>query len=145
MQTTLNQIHDPAKAKAYFENRLAFTTGPVELEHMIKSGQSNFVIVDVREAEDFAKGHIAGAINLPKGTWDKPEGLRKDKTNIVYCYTQVCHLAANACAAFAGQGYPVMELEGGFKTWKENDLDVEHEEENRLKKVGNKLFHRGHQ
>jgi len=144
MQTTLNQIHDPAKAKAYFEDKLEFTTGPVELDRMIKSGENNLTIVDVREAEDFAKGHIPGAINLPKGTWDRAEGLSKDKTNIVYCYTQVCHLAANACVVFAGQGFPVVELEGGFETWKEHDLDIEHESENRLKKVGSKLFHRGH-
>jgi rhodanese-related sulfurtransferase len=143
MQTTLNQIHDPAKAKAYFEHKLAFTTGPVELDRMIKSGENNLTIVDVREAEDFAKGHIPGAINLPKGTWEKAEGLSKDKTNIVYCYTMVCHLAANACVVFANQGYPVMELEGGFEVWKEHDLDIAQEEVNRLKKVGSKLFHRG--
>src|SRR3954453_8901536 len=136
MQTTLNQIHDPAKAKAYFEDKLEFTTGPVELDRMIKSGENNLTIVDVREAEDFAKGHIPGAINLPKGTWEKAEGLSKDKTNIVYCYTMVCHLAANACVAFASQGYPVMELEGGFEVWKEHDLDITQEEVNRLKKVG---------
>ena len=29
-------INDPAKAKAYFEAKMAFTTGPVELERMMK-------------------------------------------------------------------------------------------------------------
>jgi len=29
MQTTTTRIHDPAKAKAYFEDKLAFTTGPL--------------------------------------------------------------------------------------------------------------------
>jgi rhodanese-related sulfurtransferase len=115
---------DPARARAFFEQKVAFTTGPVELSHAIE-GHENIVIVDVREAEDYAKAHIPGAINLPKGTWDSPEGLQKDATNIVYCYTQQCHLAANACVKFASQGYPVMEVEGGFEAWQGNELETE--------------------
>src|SRR5258707_1927821 len=140
MQATLTRTQDPAKAKAFFEDKLAFTTGPVELDQIIKSGDNHITVVDVREAEDFAKNHIPGAINLPREKWDSFEGLSKDKTNVVYCYTQTCHLAANACATFAGRGYPVMELEGGFEGWKEADLDVEHESTDRLKKTGSSLF-----
>ena len=133
MQTTMTRVHDPARAKAYFEDKLAFTTGPVELERWIKTGENNLVVVDVRAAEDFAKRHIPGAINLPKNKWDSPQGLSKEKTNVVYCYTQQCHLAANACAQFASRGYPVMEMEGGFEAWKEMELDVEEESASRFK------------
>lgn len=133
MQTTMTRIHPPARAKAYFEDKLAFTTGPVELERWIKTGENNLVVVDVRAAEDFAKDHIPGAINLPKDKWDNPQGLSKDKTNVIYCYTQQCHLAANACAQFASRGYPVMEMEGGFEAWKENELDTEEESASRFK------------
>ena len=115
---------DPARARAFFEQKVAFTIGPVELSHAIE-GHENIVIVDVREAEDYAKAHVPGAINLPKSSWDSADGLRKDATNVVYCYTQQCHLAANACVRFASQGYPVMELEGGFETWQENDLETQ--------------------
>jgi len=130
---TMNRIHSPEKAKAYFEDKLAFTTGPVELSRWMKSGEDNLVIVDVRAAEDFNKGHIPGAINIPREDWENPRGLSKDKTNVVYCYTQQCHLAANACVRFAGRGYPVMELDGGFEVWKEHDLDIEESSANRLK------------
>lgn len=143
MQATTTWIHDPAKARAYFEEKVAFTTGPVELDRMIKS-EDNITVVDVREAEDFAKGHVPGAINLPKGTWDSPSGLKKDRTNVVYCYSQACHLAANACVAFASRGYPVMELEGGFRTWKDHDMDIEREPANRFKKTGERLLHQRH-
>jgi rhodanese-related sulfurtransferase len=121
MQSTT--LPDPQKARAYFENKIAFTTGPVELAHMLKSGDIN--VVDVREAEDYEEGHVPGAINLPSDTWDKARGLAKDKTNVIYCYSQQCHLAAHACAIFAGKGFPVMELEGGFKAWEEHELDIE--------------------
>lgn len=143
MQTKMSRIHPPERAKAYFEDKLAFTTGPVELDKWIRSGEDNLVVVDVRAAEDYAKGHIPGAINVPRDQWSEPKGLSKDKTNVVYCYTQQCHLAANACVQFASKGYPVMELEGGFEAWKDNELETEEESTNRLKqhtgdRLGNK-------
>ena len=134
------QIHipDPARAKAFFQNKIDFTLGPVELEHLIKSGDP-IVVVDVRDAEDYAKSHVPGAINVPKPTWDNPQGLQKDKTNVLYCYTQTCHLAAKAGVAFAGKGYPVMEMEGGFAAWQKGEFETEGEPANRLKKPGERM------
>src|SRR5579884_717422 len=123
VMATQAKIHDPAKAKEYFEAKMAFTTGPVELERMVRGGEVN--VVDVRASEDYNEGHIPGAVNLPKDRWQSLQGLRKDKINVLYCYSQVCHLAAAAAVEFAGKGYPVMELEGGFRTWKEHEFDVE--------------------
>lgn len=134
------QNQDPARARAYFEQKVAFTTGPVEVDHAIK-GHENVVIVDVREAEDYAKAHVPGAINVPKGNWDSPEGLQKNGMNIVYCYTQQCHLGANACVRFASQGYPVMEMDGGFEAWQENDLDTE-KGSSRVGAAGQRAFSR---
>src|SRR5438445_3335116 len=133
MQTNASRIHPPERAKAYFEDKLAFTTGPVELDRWIKSGENNLVVVDVREPEDYAKGHIPGAINVPKERWNNPQGLSKEKTNVVYCYTQQCHLAANACVQFASRDFPVMEMDGGFAAWKEMELDVEESSASRFK------------
>lgn len=129
---TMTRVQDPAKARAYFEQKMGFTTGPVELDRMIKAHEP-ITIIDVREQEDFVKGHIPGAINIPHDSWENPKGLQKDRTNVVYCYTQVCHLAARACVGFASKGYAVMELEGGFETWKDYELDIEPEPANRLK------------
>lgn len=116
-------INDPAKAKEYFEAKMAFTTGPVELERMMKNNEVN--VVDVRAAEDYAQGHIPGAVNLPKDQWPSLKGLRKDKLKVLYCYSQVCHLAATAAVQFAGKGYPIMELDGGWRWWKDDGFDVE--------------------
>jgi rhodanese-related sulfurtransferase len=119
METTSSKMRDPARAREYFENKVAFTTGPMEVSRTLKAG--NVTVVDVRAAEDYDKGHVPGAINLPQGSWDNPRGLSRDHPNIVYCYTQQCHLAANACVTFAAKGYSVMEMEGGFEAWKEHD------------------------
>ena len=118
------KIPDPAKAKEFFGNKLSFTTGPVEVDHMLKAHE-NINVIDVRAEEDYQKGHVPGAFNLPSDKWQSFEGLSKDKTNIVYCYSAVCHLAAKAAYKFAERGYPVVEMEGGFDEWKEHGLEVE--------------------
>jgi len=116
-------LPDAARARGYFEDKMAFTTGPIELERELKSG--DVVVVDVRAAEDYAKGHIPGAISLPEDRWEHPEGLDRHRVNVLYCYSQVCHLAARAAVELSGQGYPVRELEGGFEGWKQQKLPVE--------------------
>jgi rhodanese-related sulfurtransferase len=117
-------MNDPEKARRFFADKMAFTTGPVELARGLKQGAS-LVVVDVRESEDYRKGHIPGAVNLPRGKWSTHEGLRKDGLNVLCCYSHVCHLAAAAAVEFAADGYSVMEMDGGFEAWKENDLEIE--------------------
>ncbi len=131
MATELKK-NDPAQAKQFFADKLAFTTGPVELARNLKRG--DIVVIDVREAEDYRKGHIPGAVNLPHAKWSSLDGLRKDALNVLYCYTQQCHLAATAAVEFAAKGYSVMEMDGGFAAWKENDLEIESEVSNRMGK-----------
>ena len=114
----------PEDAKAYFEAKMAFSTGPVELKRMLDE-KKPINVVDVRLTEDYKKGHIPGAINLPPDQWKNLDSLKKDKNNILYCYSHVCHLAARAAVVFAGQGYPVMEMDGGFKSWVEHNLPIE--------------------
>ena len=134
------KLNDAAKARTYFENKLAFTIGPVELDRALTAGEK-LNVVDVRDQDDFALGHIPDAINLPKDKWDRPEGLRQDMINVVYCYNQPCHLAASAALHFALQGYRVMELEGGFEGWKKGDFEIQREHVNRLKRATGLVFH----
>jgi rhodanese-related sulfurtransferase len=123
MATTTLHKTDPAKARRYFEDKMAFTTGPIELERELHSDEIN--IIDVRATEDYDQGHVPGAKNLPQDRWSTLEGLEKDKLNVVYCYSQVCHLAAKAAVEFSSRGYSVMELEGGFAGWKDFELPIE--------------------
>jgi rhodanese-related sulfurtransferase len=121
----IDTLPNPAKARDFFSDKMEFTTGPVELKRALDAG--DVVVVDVRAAEDYAKGHIPGAISLPKGKWENPTGLRHDKANVLYCYSQVCHLAATAAISLSEAGYPVKELEGGFEGWTGNKMPVEKE------------------
>ena len=117
-------VTSPKKAKKFFEAKMEFTTGPVELNAMMKKDE-NINVIDVRAYEDYAKGHIPGAINLPKQRWGTHTGLSKDRVNVIYCYSEVCHLAPAAAREFAEYGYPVMELEGGFEEWQRRNFPVE--------------------
>jgi rhodanese-related sulfurtransferase len=118
--------NDPERARQYFADKMTFTTGPVELARNLKGG-TDIVVIDVRASEDYKKGHVPGAINLPRERWATREGLREDGLNVLYCYSEVCHLAAAAAVEFASKGYSVMEMDGGFDAWKGHDLEIESE------------------
>lgn len=115
---------DTNLARDYFAQKLAFTTGPFELDGMIRRGE-RITILDVRLPSDFQKSHIPGAINLPKGKWHTLKGLNRDLTTVIYCYSQTCKLAAEAAVELASHGFPVVEMEGGFEAWKASGLPVE--------------------
>lgn len=120
----LFQSVDPAAAKAHFQKQNDFYTGPAELSRVLDKDQ--VVVVDLRHPSYYEKSRIPGAINLPSETWDKPVGLSKDKTNVLYCYFEHCQLAAEAAIVFAGMGYPVMQLVGGFEGWRQATEDWGH-------------------
>jgi rhodanese-related sulfurtransferase len=132
MKTLLN---DPKKGHEYFRAKVDYTTGPIELDHMLEARNPNIVIVDVRDRADYLKGHVPCAINLPREKWTTWVGLRKDKLNIIYCYTHTCHLAYTAAVEFTAHGYPCMVLEGGFEVWKACKLDVDKGEYEPLRKA----------
>ena len=107
------------KAQCYFSKLLAFTLGPVELKTLME--ENSVRVVDVRRSEDYEIAHIPSAISIPEDEIpDNLEKLSKEEITVVYCYNQYCHLGAKAALTLAQYGYPVMLLEGGFKTWTED-------------------------
>lgn len=91
--------------------------GP-QLQALMADGKQ-VVIVDVREPELFAEGHIPGAINIPYDD-AKPRILRElqPQDRIVF----VCHggpMGDELGRLLAGRDYPsVYNLKGGMKKWK---------------------------
>jgi len=120
MSDYINEIrHDTKAAERFFAERLAFTLGPVELKEMLKDKKVK--LIDVRYKDDFDIGHIPESISMPaKSLNGELSKLSKNDVHVVYCYNQQCHLASNAALFLAKNDYPVMELEGGFKVWKED-------------------------
>lgn len=114
---------DPERALKFFEDKLSFTTGPVELSKAMKGGSVN--VVDVRSADDFAKEHIPGSVSLPEADWASMRGVDASKLNVLLCYSEVCHLAARAAVELARRGVSVTEMQGGFAAWKSHNLPIE--------------------
>ena len=75
--------------------------------------EAKYLVIDMRSAEDYAKGHVKGAVNLPG---DKLvtvlDQLPRDKTLLMYCYTgQNCAVAMTPLTAY---GYKVISISKGF-------------------------------
>ena len=112
------------RARLFFEDRLEFTRGPIELSKMIEEGEQ-MNIIDVRRSEDYLKGHIPGAVNLPENEWSSFKGMSKDRPNIIYCYSEVCQISMRAAKYFVEHEFPAILLTGGIEEWKNNNLPVE--------------------
>ena len=87
---------------------------------------SNVVILDVRKADEFAEGHIKGAILIDQFQSDFVEQaqakLPKEKTIAVYCRSG--RRSANAADKLADVGYKCVNLKGGIIAWKEAGMPV---------------------
>ncbi len=93
---------------------------PAELAHMMRDGTA--VLVDVREAGEFAAEHIAGALLHPLSTFD-PAKLPAGPV-VFQCGSGKRSLTAIARAAEAGRPYHA-HLAGGLAAWKQAGLPTE--------------------
>ena len=84
------------------------------------------VILDVRKADEFAEGHIKGAILIDQFQSDFVEQaqakLPMEKTIAIYCRSG--RRSANAAGKLADVGYKCVNLKGGILAWKEAKMPV---------------------
>lgn len=83
---------------------------------VLDAKDSSVMFLSVRKAEDYAKGHIEGAENIPfgKGMEQLFSTLPKDKKIIVYCYTG--QTAGQTVAGLRLLGYDAVSMNGGMGT-----------------------------
>ena len=79
------------------------------------------MIIDARDASQFAKEHIPGAVNIEwRQVLANRSSISKDKTVLIYCNTG--SLSAQAGFALRVSGWEnVKILQGGFAEWKAKD------------------------
>ena len=86
------------------------------------------VVIDVRSAEEFAAGHIPGALNIPFDQVAKRIS-EVDAPHGVALYCMVGPRARKGESALLGAGYTsVLHLEGGLAAWQAAGLPVESEQ-----------------
>jgi len=85
-----------------------------EAKKLLDAEDSSVMFLSIRKAEDFAKGHIEGAMNIPfaKGMEASFDQLPKDKKIIVYCYSG--QTAGQTVAILRLLGYDAVSLNSGM-------------------------------
>jgi len=79
---------------------------------------SDFFVLDIRSASDYAIGHIPGAVNVPFALVAKPENLvdyPTDKPILVVCYSG--QTAAMTTSILNVMGYDAFSLRFGMMSW----------------------------
>lgn len=111
--TTANTTPD---AKAAPQQESVPLIEPAQLKAMQASGM-RLVLVDVRQPEEFAAGHIEGAQLMPLDTVEANyTKLPKDVKLIVYCRSG--HRSAKAVHILLSHGYSrAVSLDGGYLAW----------------------------
>ena len=81
--------------------------------------EKGYTIIDVRTPEEYAEGHIQGALNInvkSESFVTEIENLSKSDTLLVYCRSGRRSLyAAQVMVSFGFQ--KIYDLEGGFLNW----------------------------
>lgn len=88
---------------------------PVEdLRELVDAEADTYTILSVRQAADYAEGHIAGAMNIPfgKDMQNSFSEIPTDKPVVVYCYTG--QTASQVMAVLRMLGYEAYNLNGGM-------------------------------
>lgn len=83
-------------------------------------------LLDVRPQDEFALGHLPGAINIPLDRLKKKlSALDPDKEIVAYCRGPYCVLSFETVAILRKKGYTVRRLEDGLPEWRAAGLPVE--------------------
>lgn len=93
---------------------------PVSREELLERVRDGLVtVLDVRPEDEFAHGHLPGAINIPfEELQTRLAELDPGREVIAYCRGAYCVLAFEAVAVLRGLGRPARRLIDGFPEWK---------------------------
>lgn len=100
---------------------------PVSTAKLLERLQEGSVmLLDVRPEDEFAQGHLPGALNIPLSELEArlPE-IGHEREIVAYCRGPYCILSFQAVAELRRQGFCVRRLEEGFPEWKAAGLPVE--------------------
>ena len=94
-------------------------------ELLARARDGRVTVLDVRPAEEYAAGHVAGAINVElKDLAKHLHEFKRNREIVAYCRGPFCILAFEAVAQLRAKGFKARRLEGGFPEWKNAELPV---------------------
>jgi rhodanese-related sulfurtransferase len=114
-----------AAADAFMASGKPLYIGADKLKDMLANSATAPLLVSVCAPDDYAKAHVPGSINIPRGAFWKPPMLAKlpkDKPIVTYCYTGTG--AVGPAVVLNLMGYNAMQLEWGMMGWSRNDAGL---------------------
>jgi len=99
---------------------------PVSRTELVeRASRGDVVILDVRPAEEFAAGHIPGALSIPLDQLDAALSRLPKRARIVaYCRGPYCVLAPQAVERLRAGGFTARRLVDGMPEWRLAGLPV---------------------
>jgi glyoxylase-like metal-dependent hydrolase (beta-lactamase superfamily II) len=106
--------------------RIAFVSMD-ELRRRVEDGPAGMAILDVREADAYADGHVPGAVHLPRGQLElRVDAVLPDPSVRVAVYCEFGKISTIAAATLRSMGFAhAVALDGGFRAWREAGYPVE--------------------
>ncbi|HLG07810.1 MAG TPA: metalloregulator ArsR/SmtB family transcription factor [Gaiellaceae bacterium] len=94
-------------------------------ELLERAKRHGVVVLDVRPPEEYASGHIPGAISIPLEELEQRlASLPRDAEIVAYCRGPYCLLAPRAVELLRERGFHARRLEDGFPEWRLAGLPV---------------------
>ena len=114
-----------ATTQAFLGERIGFKpVGRKELLRQVRAGE--VTVLDVRPREEYAAGHLPGAISVPLDDLRKRlRGIPKDREIVAYCRGPHCVLSVEAVELLRKRGYRAQRLDLGVHDWRGLGFDIE--------------------
>jgi rhodanese-related sulfurtransferase len=89
-------------------------------------GRQDSYVIDLRDADAYAKSHVRGAVNIPyeelEERWTLPDRFAREKILIFYCERGGASM--KAASAMAKLGYETRSVIGGFEAYRGRNLVI---------------------
>ncbi len=111
--------------RSYFDKRDELE--PVSRKELRKRMRARTVtVLDVRPPDEFALGHLPGAVNIPMRALNaRLADLDPTQEIVAYCRGEYCVLSFEAVALLRARGFNVRRLEDGLPEWRAAGMPVE--------------------
>ena len=99
---------------------------PVPAADLLERVRDGLVtVLDVRPPEEYAQGHVAGALNVPLDRLqERLKDLPPDREVVAYCRGPWCVLSFEAVARLREAGFAARRLQDGLPEWRRAGLPV---------------------
>ncbi|AXK41312.1 rhodanese-like domain-containing protein [Erythrobacter aureus] len=128
MPSTVTAVPPASSAEAHehFAAQFRFETDCWDV-HEAMGKEPDFVLLDVRSPQMFAKGHVPGAVNLPHGKIiaSKLAQWSDDTVFVTYCAGPHCNGAARGALRLADLGRKAKIMAGGVTGWLDEGFALE--------------------